>query len=99
MDPFRRRALRHKIFSDVGRYVLRFFPVCFLTLDKRMITYVEDLVRDKIRSSMLSYIRQAYDHVRRNLVRDKDSSEVRQANFLTLDKPTRKLCARKYEIV
>ncbi len=99
MDSFRPRALRHKILSDVGRYVIRFFPVCFLTLDKHMITYVEDLVHDKILSGMLSYVRQAYDRVRRNLVRDKDSSEVRQANFLTLDKPTQRLCARKYGIV
>ena len=99
MDPFRRRALCHKIPSDVGRYVLRFFPVCFLTLDKHMITYVEDLVRDKILSGMLSYVRQAYDHVRRDLVCNKDSSDVRQANFLTLDKPTQRLCARKYGIV
>ncbi len=76
--------------------MIRFFPVCFLTLDKHMITYVEDLVRNKILSGMLSYVRQAYDHVHRNLVRDKDSSDVRQANFLTLDKPTQKLCARKY---
>ncbi len=53
-----------------------------------MITYVEDLVRDKILSGVLSCVRQAYDHVRRDLVRDKDSSDVRQANFLTLDKPT-----------
>jgi hypothetical protein len=96
MDSFQRWAIRHKILSDVRRYVIRFFPVCFLTLDKHMITYVEDLVRDKILSGMLSYVRQAYDHVRRNLVRDKDSSDVRQANFLTLDKPTQKLCARKY---
>ncbi len=88
MDSFRHRALRHKILSNVGRYVIRFFPVCFLTLDKHMIAYVEDLVRDKILSGMLSYVRQAYDHVRRDLVRDKDSSDVRQANFLTLDKPT-----------
>jgi hypothetical protein len=64
-----------------------------------MITYVEDLVRDKILSGVLSYVRQAYDHVHRDLVRDKDSSDVRQANFLTLDKPTRRLCARKYGIV
>ena len=99
MDSFRHRALRHKILSGVGRYVIRFFPVCFLTLDKHMITYVEDLVRDKILSSMLSYVRQAYDHVRRNLVRDKDSSDVRQANFLTLDKPTLRICARMYEIM
>ncbi len=68
-------------------------------LDKHMITYVEDLVREKIRSDMLFYVRQAYDHVRRNLVRDKDSSGVRQANFLTLDKPMQRLCARMYEIV
>jgi hypothetical protein len=88
MDSFRRRVLRHKILSGIGRYVIRFFLVCFLTLDKHMITYVEDLVRDKILSSMLSYIRQAYDHVRRDLVHDKDYSDVRQANFLTLDKPT-----------
>ena len=96
MDSFQRWALRQKILSDIRRHVIGFFPVCFLTLDKHMITYVEDLVRDKIRSGMLSYVRQAYDHVRRNLIRNKDSSEVRQANFLTLDKPTRKLCARKY---
>jgi hypothetical protein len=64
-----------------------------------MITYVEDLVRDKILAVMLSYIRQAYDHVRRDLVHDKDSSDVRQANFLTLDKPTQRLCARKYGIM
>jgi hypothetical protein len=43
---------------------------------------------DGLRHGMLSYIRKVYDHVRRNLVRDKDSSDVRQANFLTLDKPT-----------
>ncbi len=61
-----------------------------------MITYLEDLVCDKVLSGMLSYVRQANDHVRRNLVRDKDLSDVRQANFLTLDKPTQKLCARKY---
>ena len=99
MDSFQRRALRQKILSDIRRYVIRFFPVCFLTLDKHMITYVEDLVRDKILSSMLSYVRQAYDHVRRNLVRDKDLSDVRQANFLTLDKPTQRLCTRKYGIM
>jgi hypothetical protein len=99
MDSFRRWALCHKILSNVRRYVIRFFPVCFLMLDKHMITYVDDLVRNKILSSMLSYVRQAYDHVRRDLVRDKDSSEVRQANFLTLDKPTQRLCARKYGIV
>ena len=64
-----------------------------------MITYVEDLVRNKILSGMLSYVRQAYDHIRRNLVRDKDLSDVRQANFLTLDKPTQRLCAPKYEVV
>ena len=64
-----------------------------------MITCVEDLVRDKILSGMLSFVRQAYDHIRRDLVRDKDSSDVRQANFLTLDKPTQRLCARKYGIV
>jgi hypothetical protein len=29
----------------------------------------------------------------------KDSSDVRQANFLTLDKPTLRICARMYEIV
>ncbi len=99
MDSFQHQALRQKILSDIRRYVIRFFPVCFLTLDKHMITYVEDLVRDKILSSMLSYVRQAYDHVRRNLVRDKDLSDVRQANFLTLDKPTQRLCACKYGIV
>ncbi len=101
MDSFRHQALRHKILSNVGRYVKRFFPVCILTLDKHMITYVEDLVRDKILSGMLSYVyvRQAYDHVRRDLVCDKDSSDVRQANFLTLDKPTQRLCARKYGIM
>ena len=64
-----------------------------------MIAYVEDLVCNKIRSDMLSYVRQAYDHVRRNLVRDKNSSEVRQAKFLSLDKPTQRLCTRKYGIV
>jgi hypothetical protein len=99
MDSFQHQALRHKILSDIGRYVIRFFPVCFLTLDKHMITYVEDLVRDKILSGMLSYVRQAYDHVRRNLVCNKDLSDVKQANFLTLDKPMQRLCARKYGIV
>ncbi len=99
MDSFRHRALRHKILSDVGRYIIRFFLVCFLRLDKHMIMYVEDLVRDKILSGMLSFVRQAYDHIRRDLVRDKDSSDVRQVNFLTLDKPTQRLCARKYGIV
>ncbi len=64
-----------------------------------MIMHVEDLVRNKILSGMLSYVRQAYDHVRRDLVRDKDSSDVRQANFLTLDKPTPRLCTCKYEIM
>jgi hypothetical protein len=99
MDSFWHRALHHKILSGVGRYIIRFFPVCFLTLDKHMIMYVEDLVHDKILSGILSYIRQAYDHVRRDLVLNKDSSDVRQANFLMLDKPTRRLCARKYGIV
>jgi hypothetical protein len=56
-------------------------------------------LRHKILSGMLSYVRQAYDHVRRDLVHDKDSSDVRQANFLMLDKPTPRLCTHKYGIV
>jgi hypothetical protein len=48
---------------------------------------------------MLSDVRQAYDHVRIDLVRDKDLSDVRQTNFLTLDKPTKDTCSDVWDCV
>ncbi len=48
---------------------------------------------------MLSDVRQAYDHVPRDLVRDKDLSDVRQTNFLMLDKPTKDTCSDVWDRV
>ncbi len=48
---------------------------------------------------MLSDVRQAYDHVHKDLVRDKDSSDVRQTNFLMLAKPMKDTCSDVWDHV